>query len=180
MKKINIRRFLLVSLLVLTVSVLVSAVIIPSIAFAVKPTGNLAGAQKFDWYLSGDVMSVPPYGSRDMLGSDTASKLIVNQPNGNTEVTITGAMNGLKANTVHTVCPSEEWTNFGGYPGRFENDAIKRFTFMTDEYGAGSWHINLRDANFPSGTGTYTLSIWINEAGLTILISDNFEVTVEF
>ncbi|GAH31234.1 unnamed protein product [marine sediment metagenome] len=91
MEKINIRRFLLVSLLVLTVSVLVSAVIMPSIAFAVKPAGNLAGAEKVEWNLSGDVMPSPPWGLHDIPGSDTASKLIVNQPNGNTEVAITGA-----------------------------------------------------------------------------------------
>jgi len=50
MKKINIRRFLLVSLLVLTVSVFVSAVIMPSIAFATGPeTGNFGGNGEA-WY----------------------------------------------------------------------------------------------------------------------------------
>jgi len=289
MKKINIRRFLLVSLLVLTVS----AVIMPSIAFAIKPTGNLAGAQKVDWYLSGAVMPCP-YGKYDITGSDTASKLIVNQPNGNTEVTITGAMNGLDPNTIYTVYIANEWTESekwniigdwelafystkhpggnpylhdmvvscdgtvtGGWPagGPYVNswtadvsvsgdnisihatylpgsgiypyeftatgtisggnisgswsDTIgdsgswnntlgtankeligdgwerlfynqKTFTFMTDDYGAGSWHINLRDADFP-GLGTYTLSIWINNNAFpaTILVSNNFQVTVE-
>lgn len=115
MKKINIRRFLLVSLLVLTVSVLVSAVIIPSIAFAVKPAGNLAGAIKVPWNLSADVMPAHPcgaYGTLDIPGSDTASKLIVNQPNGNTEVTITGAMNGLHSNTEYTVYLSNKYTPY--------------------------------------------------------------------
>ena len=60
---------------------------------AVKPVDT--GAQTYAWHLSGDVMPVPPYGSIDIPGSDTASKLIVNQPNGNTEVAITGVMNGL-------------------------------------------------------------------------------------
>lgn len=47
MKKINIRRFLLVSLLVLTVSVLISVVIMPSIAFATGPEdGNFGGNGK--------------------------------------------------------------------------------------------------------------------------------------
>ncbi len=68
----------------------------------VKPT-NLAGAVKVPWNLSGNVMPIPPYSYYDIPGSDTASKLIVNQPNGNTEVTITGVMNGLESNTTYTV-----------------------------------------------------------------------------
>ena len=76
----------------------------------VKPIGNLAGAQEVPWNLSSDVMPVPPWGLSDIDGSDTASKLIVNQPNGNTEVVITGAMNGLNPNTVYTVYPSNGWS----------------------------------------------------------------------
>lgn len=299
MKKINIRRFLLVSLLVLTVSVLVSAVIIPSIAFAAKPAGNLAGAIKVPWNLSADVMPVPPYGSRDIPGSDTVSKLIVNQPNGATEVTITGAMNGLNPDTTYTVYLSKSYTPYvftgwnvkgtyilrfvyggnwdhdividvqsdgtfsgtGGYPavddplynypynetitgtidvmtgavtihsvyensywydaigtiapdgkmsgtftatnistpsvwysisgkavkthtgnvgwpGLFNSATVPAFTFVTDAYGAGSWHVNLRDADF-YGPSIYSLSVWINAAGGTMLISDVFEVIVE-
>jgi len=177
MKKIDTRRFLLASLLVLTVSVLVSAVIIPSIAFAAKPTANLASAQKVDWNLSAAVMPVPPYGSRDIPGSDTASKLIVNQPNGNIEVTITGAMNGLNPNTPYTVYLSKGYDPYTGWPGLFTS-TVPAFTFVTDAYGAGSWHVNLRDANFPE-SGIHTLSVWINEAGLTMLISGNFEVISE-
>jgi len=291
MKKINIRRFLLVSLLVLTVS----AVIIPSIAFAVKPK-NLAGAEKVPWNLSAAVMpAIPcgPYGSGDIPGSDTASKLIVNQPNGNIEVAITGDMHGLDANKTYTVFLANgyepyvftgwnvsgdyvinvnhlgtnyaedlvllqsdgnitgvsielvgggsRWTitdgsvngnniDFYGYfdpspglevhiwgtiacdgsmsgswadvapgtrtgtwasisgnaikthtgddwfTGYFNEAEVPKFTFMTDEYGAGSWHINLRDDDF-YGPDTYSLSVWINNG--TILISDVFEVTVE-
>jgi len=261
----------------------------------VKPEGNLAGAEKVDWHLSGAVMPVPPWGLSDIDGSDTASKLIVNQPNGNTEVAITGAMNGLKSNTEYTVCLSKAWstsekwnitgdwdikfvlgvTNLNhamtvtfqnmhtgvfsgtgyyipdtsytwtiqgtskvagnkitleliytgvmagytvdavgtindngsivngtwsssigqngtwsstsgtatketvgnGYPGQFPGQV--RFTFTTDEYGAGSWHLNLRDEDF-SGPGIHTLSVWINGAGKTILISDNFTVKVVY
>jgi len=36
----------------------------------------------------------------------------------------------------------------------------------------------LVDADFP-GPGTYSLSVWINEAGATMLISDVFTVTVD-
>jgi len=261
-------------------------------AMAAKPAGILVGAQTYAWHLSRDVMPVPPYGSGDIPGSDTASKLIVNQPNGNTEVTITGVMNGLTPNTTCTVYLSNEYTPYvdtgwnvqgtwvlrfilggnydhdiiitvqsdgtftgtGGYPASgppysitetvtgtidvmsgavtihslyntgYTYDAIgtiapdgtmsgtwgntsqgyghtwysisgaavkthtgdtgwpglftgtvQPFTFTTDAYGSGSWHINLTDANF-SKAGTYTLSVWINVEG-TILISDNFQIT---
>jgi hypothetical protein len=48
-------------------------------------------------------MPVPPYGSRDIVGSDTASKLIVNLPNGAINATITGVMSGLHPGTAYTV-----------------------------------------------------------------------------
>ena len=262
----------------------------------VKPTGNLAGAEKVPWNLSGAVMPAPTWGMHDITGSDTASKLIVNQPNGNTEVVITGAMNGLNSNTVYTVYLSDDWStsekwnitgewelNFvlggdhdhnmtvtfqdmhtgafsgtgyyisndsytwdiqgiskvvgneitleliytgtgagytvyakgtiddcghivngtwtsssgqtgtswsstsgnaiketvgDGHPGLFPGQST--FTFMTDEYGAGSWHINLRDSDFPE-PGIYDLSVWINDNSIpaTILISENFKVEVD-
>jgi len=257
----------------------------------VKPAGNLAGAEEVPWNLSGAVMPVPPWGLHDIPGSDTASKLIVNQPNGNVEVAVTGVMKGLNPNTEYTVFPSKAWstsekwnitgewdlefmlvgaldhhmtvtiqdmhtgvfsgtgyyipntsytwdiqgtsivvgntitldliytganagytvhaegridddghivdgtwsssagqsgtwssiTGFAteetvgnGWPGLFPGQGT--FTFMTDEYGAGSWHFNLKNDDFP-GPGTYTLSIWINNG--TILISDNFDVVVD-
>lgn len=277
----------------LTAVLLVVAVLLCIFAVpvqAVKPPNNPAGAQKVAWNLSADVMPVPPYGSRDIPGSDTASKLIMNQPNGNTEVTITGPMNGLNPNTTYTVYLSKDYTPYvpldvtgtytwlvlgtyhhdlvistqnpdgtfsgtGGYPagnspytspgqtseiitgqvtgnqitftttylgpygtgysatasGTIATDGsisgtspwewhttsgsatlasgstgwpglltttVQPFTFTTDADGAGSWHINLVDSDF-SGPGTYTLSVWINGAGRTILISDNFEVTID-
>jgi len=263
---------------------------------AAKPAGNLAGAQKVAWNLSAAVMPVPPYGLRDIPGSDTASKLIVNQPNGNTEVTITGAMNGLNPNTTYTVYlakgyepyvytgwnvegtwvlrlhygastydhdvvievqsngtfsgiggypttgspynypynetvtgtidvmtgaitlhsdyestyfydavgtiapdgtmsgtwngknqPTYTWESISGhavkthtgniwYPGLFTS-TVPPFTFVTDAYGAGSWHVNLTDANLPAGGLEYNLSVWINGGGGTMLISDTFKVT---
>jgi len=262
-------------------------------AMAAKPAGNLAVAEKVPWNLSGAVMPVPPWGLHDIIGSDTASKLIVNQPNGNTEVTITGVMNGLNPNTTYTVYLSNKYTKFTGWsvigdwslrwvvtgggaydhdmfitfqkdgsfsgtakypaggpytiiepvtgtigvttsgsvtihitqpPGTYYSDStgtidrygkmsgtwtdsngnlgifstlsgnatpiesgstsypglftstVPTFTFVTDAYGSGSWHINLTDANFPPEAGTYTLSVWINAAGGTLLISDNFDV----
>lgn len=262
---------------------------------AVKPSANLASAEKVPWHLSADVMPVPPYGSRDIPGSDTASKLIVNQPNGNVEVVVTGVMNGLNPNTPYTVFLSNSYepyvdtgwnvegtwmiryilggswdhdyiinvqsdgafSGIGGWPagavtytytetiegtidvmgedvefhvvynngywldaeGTIASDGtmsgtwgntgqgyghdwlsisgsavrthtgddywtglftgtVPPFTFTTDEYGAGSWHLNLRDSDFP-GPGTYALSVWINEAGATMLISDSFDVVVD-
>lgn len=263
----------------------------------VKPEG--LGAQTYAWYLSADVMPVPPYGSRDIPGSDSASKLIVNQPNGAVEVTITGVMNGLNPTTEYTVFLSKSYvpyvftgwnvvgtwvlrlyygasgiydhdiviinvqsdgtfTGTGGYPAGgspyswpynetvsgtidimtgeitfhsdYQNDyfydakgtialdgtmsgnwtgknqptyawesisgqavkthtgdkgwsglftsTVQPFTFVTDADGSGSWHINLRDSDF-SGPGTHNLSVWINEAGKTILISENFTVVVD-
>jgi hypothetical protein len=62
-----------------------------------------------------------------------------------------------------------------GYPGLFHDQ--QTFTFKTDEFGAGSWHVNLRDADFPS-VGNFELSVWIND-GPTRLISDNFQVVVD-
>jgi hypothetical protein len=240
-------------------------------------------------------MPVPPYGSLDIPGSDTASKLIVNQPNGKVQAMVTGVMNGLHPDTTYTVYLSNGYTpyvftgwnivgswvfraeyygstydhdiiitsqdsngNFlgtGGYPaggpyqitetvtghidvmtgaitmhGVYNNgytydivasvasggtisgtwgnagqgygnpyysisgsatkthtgdtgwpglftSTLQPFTFTTDDTGSGSWHVNLRASDFP-GKGDYTLSVWINEAGATILVSDNFQVTV--
>lgn len=253
--------------------------------FAAKPaTSN--GAAFVNWNLSGEVMPVPPYGGSDIVGSDTASKLIVNEPKGAVEAAITGVMNDLNPNNIYTVYLSKAYTpyeptnvvgtytwlvlgtyshdlvittqnadgtfsGYGGYPagantyqttevitGKFAGNQIEfttvyqgpynpgytatvkgtinadssmsgtvpwewhttsgaatlasgstgwpglftstvqPFTFVTDEYGSGSWHLNLRDNNFPA-SGTFTLSIWINGGGRTILISDTFEVTVE-
>jgi hypothetical protein len=266
----------------------------PFTVYAVKPDSNNAGAMEVGWNLSGAVMPVPPWGLSDIPGSDTASKLIVNQPSGNTEATVTGVMNGLAPNTTYTVYPSKgwstsekwniegdwnlsllfdgtdyphnmsvtfqnmsngtfsgtgyyvdnpgytwdiqgtsivsgntihldfiytglnpdytvsalsnidangyfvdgtcttsasqtcTWTSIGGkaeketvgngFPGLF--GSLQTFTFTTDEFGSASWHFNLKNADFP-GANTYALSIWINESGRTILISDVFEVVVE-
>jgi hypothetical protein len=271
----------------LVIGILIAFLVIALPAMAAKPAGNIPSAKTYGWQLSGAVMPVPPYGSLDIPGSDTASKLIVNQPNGNTEVTITGVMNGLDPFTTYTVYLSPGYTKYtplsivgpwkwlvlgtyehdlvitsqnsdgtfsgtGGYPagaspytqtgqtteaitdglvtgnqiafittyagpynpgysvivsgtiapdGKMSGTSpwewhttagaatpasgstgwpglftttVQPFTFTTDEFGAGSWHVNLRDADL-SGTGPFTISVWINNGG-TLLISDNFEV----
>lgn len=83
--------------------------------FAAKPDTNKASAQTIDWNLSAEVMPVPPYGSRDIPDSDTLSKIIVNQPNGNTQAAITGVMKGLKPNTTYTVYLSKEYTPYSEF-----------------------------------------------------------------
>lgn len=271
---------------ILSAIAIVSLLLITGTVFAVKPSTNLARAQKVDWNLSGAVMPLP-WGQHDIIGSDTASKLIVNQPNGNIEVAITGVMKGLHPNSTYQVYPSNAWSSslvwdvtgsYGinvrylgvdypetlilaqsgtnitgvsldtnppgsfftvfdgsvvgdeinifankgslvvhmigtiapngsmsgtwqdevpgtrdgtwetesgeaisqsvgnGYPGLF--GSLQMFTFTTNEFGTGSWHINLRDEDF-SGAGTHNMSIWVNQPGATILISDNFEVVVD-
>jgi hypothetical protein len=77
---------------------------------AVKPSGP--GAQTYTWSLSGAVMPVPPYGLSDILGSDVASKLIVNLPNGAVGAVITGVMNGLHPDTTYTVYLSNPYTPY--------------------------------------------------------------------
>lgn len=266
--------------------------VMPGIVYGDKPDENKAGAQKVEWNLSGAVMPIPPYGTGDIPGSDTASKLIVNQPNGNTVVTLTGVMKGLDPNTTYTVFVSNGyepyvetgWDVSGSYvidlmvgsapyteylelsqdgldikgdslalagnaspwtidsgtvngttveflahynavptlqalfnatiaadgslidgvwadvdPGTrsgtwastsgtavktYTGDdwwtglftsTVPAFTFTTDEFGSGSWHINLKDADFP-GLDTYELSVWINGSAGSILASDVFEV----
>jgi len=145
---------------------------------AVRPDENLAGAEEVVWNLSGDVMP-PPYGDHNIPGSDTASKLIVNQPNGNTEVTITGVMNGLNPDSEYIVYLSKPWEPGDTWWNGLFTDTVQPFNFTTDAYGAGSWHINLVDSDFP-GPGTYALSVWINTwDDWTLLISDNFQVVVD-
>ena len=50
------------------------------------------GAEKYEFFLSGDVMPSPPYGLSDVEGSEEKSKLIVNQPNGINLTNVTGIM----------------------------------------------------------------------------------------
>ncbi len=74
---------------------------------------NNAGADKtYVWHLSGAVMPIPPYGLADIVGSDTASKLIVNQPNGNVSANLTGVMKGLMPNTTYTVYLSNPYVKY--------------------------------------------------------------------
>ena len=259
---------------------------------AAKPASNLAGSEKVEWNLSADVMPSPPYGRYDIPGSEIKSKLLVNQPNGNTEVSLTGVMKDLSPNSTYKVYLSKKYTSYkelgwdvigdwtiniqignddvlehltlhssddkitgelflpGGtsvwvidsvevngnniiltghydtnlnmqieFTGKISSDgtmsgdwedtngplqrsgtwainekaekiiegntgwtglftsSIQPFQFMTDEYGSGSWHINIKDEDY-SQEGDKALSVWINSGG-TLLISDVFHVIFE-
>jgi hypothetical protein len=107
----------------------------------------LAAAQKVNWNLSAAVMPVPPYGSLDIPGSDTTSKLIVNQPNGNTEVAITGVMNGLTPNTEYTVFISNGYQKY--VPASIAANWVASFSFD------GVNVVSAYDIDLTSGTATY-------------------------
>ena len=111
----NIKKFLALAvgfsaLLTLTLGLFALTGTKPSLA--AKPSDNKAGAKTYEWHLSGEVMPVPPYGSLDILGSDIASKLIVNRPNGNVTTNVTGVMGGLHPNTTYTVYLSNGYTSY--------------------------------------------------------------------
>jgi hypothetical protein len=157
------KRIVLVSVLTVAILALLTA---PAMAVKPKshPTGpkpthvnqpavakqkpNQAGAEKIGWNLSGAVMPVPPYGAGDIAGSDTASKLIVNRPNGNTWVTLTGIMRGLAPSTAYTVFIS------GGY-----TPAVRAGWSV-----AGSYTIDL----WETGAGRYTEYLVLTQSGSTI------------
>lgn len=103
---------IIVALLVMAVFVMTPFALSTNSNAAGKPASNLAGAQNVGWKLSAAVMPVPPYGSLDIPGSDTASKLIFNQPNGKVSAMVTGVMNGLHPNTTYTVYLSNSYTPF--------------------------------------------------------------------
>lgn len=96
-------------------AIMLGAMIVP--AFAAKSSTNNAGAKTYAWHLSADVMPVPPYGSVDEPGSDIASKIIVNQPNGKVVANMTGIMRGLTPGTEYTVYLSNGYTpaTFAGW-----------------------------------------------------------------
>lgn len=95
-----------------SIAFLVMSLALVTSASAAKPVGNNAGAKTYAWHLSGAVMPVPPYGSIDIPGSDIASKLIVNQPNGKVLANMTGVMNGLNPSTEYTVYLSNVYTPY--------------------------------------------------------------------
>ena len=147
------------------------------VALAAKPADNKAGAQKVPWNLSADVMPVPPYGSGDIEGSDTASKLIVNQPNGEVDFNVTGVMKGLNPDTAYTVYLSKGyipyeytgWNVAGVWELEFDWHGGKYVHDMTIDSlfdGTGA-------AQFSSQTWTVSGDVEGNDVNFTILYDDS-------
>ena len=137
----------------------------------VKPEG-LGGAQTYDWYLSGDVMPAPPYGSKDEPGSDTASKLIVNQPYGAVEVTITGVMNGLTPNTTYTVYLANGYTPYVDTGWNVTGDWVLNVTIGTSVYPEDTIFLQIGDS-IPGSTSLegsllYASSLWVIDEGSVV------------
>ena len=137
-----------------------------------------AGATQYPFHLSGDVQPVPPYGSIDIPGS--SGKLIVNQPEGEVSVVLTAIFDGLlPTRTYRVYIMNYAQPGASGWTYTHRGPWTLMATFTTDEFGHGDWHLNIRAGDL--ALGTYNLSVWINDGahGLTLLISDNFEVVIE-
>jgi hypothetical protein len=99
--------------------------------------GHVGGSLEVPWHVTADVVSFP-WGQHDILGSDSASRLIVNRPSGTTEVDLTGLMGGLAPSSKYQVMIAngyEPWRKWS----------------MT-----GLWTLQF---NFGSGTDNYNLQI---------------------
>lgn len=131
------------------------------------------------WNLSGDVMS-GPYGRIDIPDSDSESKLVVEQHEGEGNIKLICDMRGLrpKARYKLDVCKEYE-INSPHFPGRF-SDTIKPIPFTTDIEGCEKEEFILRFNDFSNRLGVHTLSVFLNDSvdGRTILISDNFNINV--
>jgi len=141
---------------------------------SVKPYSSLPAYEDIAWHLFGDI---PPYGAGDIPCSDTHSKLSVHQADGNSELALIGTMNGLDPGTAYTVLVSKGYFATPVYWPGLLTISIPSFTFTTDRYGSGIWHIHISDTDF-NGPGTYAVSVWINSSGKTVLISNSFMIQV--
>lgn len=149
-----------------------------SITFAAKPDNNKAGAQKVDWNLSADVMPVPPYGSGDIEGSDTASKLIVNQPNGKVDANITGVMKGLNPDTTYTVYLSKGYIPYEYTGWNVIGDWVLEFDYL----GALYIHdMTITDNTFTGTGGYHTGGLYTIEWTVAGTIDgDNIEMRIDY
>ena len=134
------------------------------------------GATKSEFHLSGEVQPTPPYGSRDVPGS--GGKVISNQPNGKVEAIINTIVNGLKPNTLHQLYVMN-YNNPGasGWTYNHRGPWTLMGTFMTDDEGHADFQMKIMKGD--KSSGSYNLSVWINESGCTVLISDNFQIVID-
>jgi len=141
-----------------------------------RPKENVA------WHLSGAVMPVPPYGSQDIIGSDTASKLTVKQPKDEKPLSIKGKMKGLAPNTTYTVYLSKAYTpyvftgwnvtgnwviDFEWKGGHYPNDVVLSQDGNTIS-GTIGW---------PSGSNPYSVTGTVNG---TINNNGSISLTVQY
>jgi hypothetical protein len=143
---------------------------------------NLLGAKKYLWHLSGSVMPEPPYGSMDIPGSDTASKLVVHQKNKKEIIKLKGVMKGLHPNTTYTVYLSNGYTPYqdtgwdltGNYVFDFEwNGAGYPNDVVLTQTGSNiTGSIYYPNQSSPTVTGTVVGSISGNAVTLTVDYDD--------
>ena len=121
---------------------------------------------KVDWHVTADIMPAPPYGTVDIPGSDTASKLTVTQPDGPTVLVLEGKMGGLNPFTTYQVMIANAYQPKGspgeGWPGQLVLSVIY---FVTDKHGKATWQWELTDSDFPSWLArpsVVPISVWIN------------------
>lgn len=91
------------------------------------------GAEKYEFFLSGDVMPSPPYGLSDVEGSDEKSKLIVNQPNGKNVANVTGVLKGLIPDTEYTVFISDGYMPFMPLEVNFVGEYLMDYRLTTPD-----------------------------------------------
>ncbi len=130
------------------------------------------------WNLSGAVKS-GAYGKIDIPNSDSESKLIVEQLEGEIKAKIICDMRGLKPISGYKLdVIKENVLHSPDFPGRF-SDTFRHSPFTTDNEGCVKEEFFLRSNDFPNPR-IHTLSVFLNDSvdGRTILISDNFPVRV--
>jgi len=132
------------------------------------------------WYNAGKILPREyGYGPHDIEGADSKSKLTVIQFDN--KARLKGVMDGLHKKKQYYV------RIYGPYhhgaktlPEKRFSEKLDRLYFITDENGRWSWSLELSAKNSP--TGTSAISVLVNEvyaeAPYTILISDNFQVTI--
>jgi hypothetical protein len=153
-------------------SILAALLIFAVASPAQRAANNAAGSESVGWNLTGDVMSVPPYGTIDIPGSDSASRILVNRPNGKTNVTLTGLMGGLMPNTKYTVYLSNPhdikgWSVLGDWELEYKKGSVPRIFQMavTKQAGSGAFE----------GTGRWQddpVTSWTVQGSVTDAIVD--------
>lgn len=130
------------------------------------------------WFLSGDVMPKPRYGSGDIPNSNKDSFILVNQLGRDQKVKIKGDFNSLNPKARYRLSVANQYTIHTAWPGLFSN-SLSPVSFYTDSSGKASREFILSIGDFPN-SGTHSLSLWLNELdpNRTILISENFTVII--